>query len=207
MRIVMSQESHALHASETRTGDSMPLLTIGYGSKRSLEEFVELLRRYGVKYLVDVRTNPHSAFRPEFSREAIGATLGKHEIVYVFMGETLGGRPTDPSCYTAGKVDYAKVRQQEWFARGLERLQAGWRSGQRIAVMCAELEPDRCHRSKLIGEALVAGGVAVAHIGEAGAVIPHDAAMTRLTGGQGSLFELGYASRRACQANADEGGE
>jgi uncharacterized protein (DUF488 family) len=112
------------------------------------------------------------------------------------MGDALGGLPTDPICYTEGKVDYSKVREQDWFVRGLDRLETGCRQGHQIAIMCSELEPHRCHRSKLIGEALVARGIAVGHIDETGTVITHDAAMARVNGGQQNLFEGAYTSRR-----------
>lgn len=173
-----------------------PLLTIGYGNARSSEEFVELLHRNGVRYLVDVRTSPYSKFRPEFSKDGLEAILRRAGLAYVFMGDSLGGMPADPGCYTDGTVDYDKCRRREPFIRAVERLESGWRGGQRIAIMCAELEPQRCHRSKLVGEALVARAVAVGHIDEDGAVITHAAAMDRLTGGQGSLFDLGYTSRK-----------
>jgi hypothetical protein len=125
--------------------------------------------------------------------------------VYAFMGDTLGGLPTDPACYTGGKVDYSKVRQRDWFVRGLERLEAGWRSGHRIALMCAEIEPNRCHRTKLLGEALAARNVPIEHIDEEGQLITQQAAMLRLTGGQGTLFELGYTSRRIYKPEGDGG--
>ena len=186
---------------------SAALLTIGYGSQRTSEEFVELLHRYGVKYLADVRTKPFSKFRPEFSKDALAAMLRRHEIAYVYMGDTLGGLPSDPTCYTDGKVDYGKVRERTWFEQGLARLEGGCRGGHHIAIMCAELEPNRCHRSKLIGEALVARGIAVSHIDEEGAVITHEAAMARLTAGQGMLFGAEYTSRRTYRSAADEEAE
>lgn len=183
---------------ETRsTGASaMPLLTIGYGGERSSEEFVGLLTRYGVKYVVDVRTKPYSKFRPEFSRDALEAILRRADLSYLFMGDTLGGMPGDPSCYTGGKVDYTLIAGKEWFRRGIDRLEAAWKAGHRVAIMCAELEPDRCHRSKLIGEALVARKVLIGHIDEDGDVISHQAVLDRLTGGQGALFDLGMTSRK-----------
>lgn len=174
----------------------MPLLTIGYGGERTSDEFVALLNQYGVRYLVDVRTKPYSKFRPEFSKEGIEIIARKAGITYVFMGDTLGGLPSDQSCYTEGKVDYAKVRAREWFQRGLDRLDNGWRAGHRLAIMCAELEPERCHRSKLIGEALADRGVVVGHIDEDGAVINQQAVLDRLTGGQGALFDTGLTSRK-----------
>lgn len=185
----------------------MPLLTIGYGGRRTSEEFVGLLHQYGVRYLADVRTKPFSKFRPEYSKEALAAILRLHGIVYVYMGDTLGGLPSDPACYTDGKVDYHKVREREWFAAGLQRLETGWRAGHRIVLMCAELEPDRCHRSKLIGEALVARTIPVGHIDEDGAVISHLAAMARLNDGQTALFGTAYTSRRAYRPVTSEDSE
>jgi uncharacterized protein (DUF488 family) len=165
-----------------------PLLTIGYGNQRSFDDFAALLLSHGVNYLVDVRTKPFSKFRPEFSREPLAANLRRSGITYVSLGETLGGRPSDPTCYTNGKVDYGKVRERDWFAEGLTRLETGWREGHRIAIMCAELAPERCHRTKLVGEALAASGVLVGHLDENGVVISHEAAMARLHRGQTSLF-------------------
>lgn len=180
----------------------MPLLSIGYGNERSAEEFVSLLNQYGVKYLVDVRTKPYSKFRPEFSRAALEINLPRAGIAYVFMGDTLGGLPSDASCYTEGKVDYTLVRERPWFRRGLDRLEAGWRAGHRIAIMCAELEPQRCHRSKLVGEALAAREVPIGHIDEDGAVITQKAVLDRLTGGQAALFGNDLTSRKRYDPNA-----
>lgn len=182
----------------------MPLLTVGYGGERSTDNLVELLRYYGVRYLTDVRSKPFSKFRPEFSRDALMAVLRSSGVGYVYMGNVLGGLPTDASCYTNGKVDYCKVRDRDWFIQGLRRLETGWHQGHRIAIMCAELEPERCHRSKLIGEALVARGVTVGHIDEDGAVITHEAVMARIDGGQFTLFDVGYTSRRAYRSAASE---
>ncbi len=185
----------------------MQLLTIGYGGERSSDDFVALLNKYGVKYLVDVRTKPYSKFRPEFSRDAIDVLTRRAGIAYVFMGDTLGGLPSDQSCYRDGKVDYGLVRERDWFKRGIDRLDQGWRTGHRLALMCAELEPERCHRSKLIGEALSSRGVVVGHIDEHGSVVTQPSVLDRLTKGQGALFDLGMTSRKKYRAEADAGEE
>lgn len=164
------------------------LLTIGYGNQRSFDDFVTLLLNHGINYLVDVRTKPFSKFRPEFSQEPLATNLKRNGIVYVMLGDALGGRPADPSCYTDGKVDYSKVREREWFVEELTRLETGWREGHRIAIMCAEAAPERCHRTKLVGEALVAQGVLVAHIDADGVIVSHEAVIARLQRGQIPLF-------------------
>ena len=124
-------------------------------------------------------------------------------LAYVFMGDTLGGLPSDTSCYTDGKVDYSKVRERDWFTRGIDRLEAGWKAGHRLAIMCAELEPERCHRSKLVGEALIARHILVGHIDEDGDVVTQQAVLNRLTGGQSSLFETGLTSRKVYRPHVE----
>jgi uncharacterized protein (DUF488 family) len=182
-----------------------PLLSIGYGSTRSSDELIGLLGRYSVRYLVDVRSKPYSKFRPEFSREALQAILTRAGCKYVFMGDTLGGLPSDTSVYTGGKVDYAKCREKQWFKEGLARLETAYRDGQRLVIMCSELAPERCHRSKLIGAALADAKVALAHIDETGAVITQEQALARLEGGQASLFGLDLTSRRRYQPEGEGG--
>jgi len=163
------------------------LHTIGYGA-RSLEELIATLQAQHLEFLLDVRTAPYSKFKPEFSREPLQAALEARGIHYVFLGDTLGGQPRDPECYTDGKVDYTKVRQQPFFQSGLERLRKAHEQRVRAVLMCSEGRPEQCHRSKLIGEALAAAGIPVRHIDENGQVLTQAQVMDRLTGGQLDLF-------------------
>jgi uncharacterized protein (DUF488 family) len=163
------------------------LHTIGYGS-RTVDQLVAALTANRIEYVLDVRTSPYSKFKPEFSREPLEAALKAGGIRYVFMGDTLGGQPRDPDCYTDGKVDYDKVRQQEFFKSGLERLLKAHEQHVRAALMCSEGRPEQCHRSKMIGEALAAAGIPVRHIDEDGQVLTQTKVMDRLTGGQFDLF-------------------
>jgi uncharacterized protein (DUF488 family) len=172
------------------------ILTIGYGA-RSMPEFVDALQAAGVQYLVDVRSAPYSKFKPEFSKRALAAELEAHRIRYLFMGDSLGGMPDDPETRDeAGHVDYGRLRLRTAFHAGLERLEAGWEAGHRIAIMCSEGKPQECHRTKLVAEKLVANGVPVAHIDEEGAIRSHAEIMAMITDGQETLFgEHAAASR------------
>jgi hypothetical protein len=87
--------------------EKIPIYTIGYGN-RSLDSFIATLQQYQIAYLVDVRTAPYSRFKPEYSKEALAAALQAKGIRYLFLGDKLGGRPPDPTCYTDGKVDYER---------------------------------------------------------------------------------------------------
>jgi uncharacterized protein (DUF488 family) len=168
-------------------GGEPTLHTIGYGT-RTLEELVAALKAHRVEFLLDVRSSPYSKFKPEFSKEALEAVLKARGIRYVFIGDTLGGQPRDPDCYTDGKVDYEKVRQQPFFQAGLERLRKAHEQRLRAALMCSEGRPEQCHRSKMIGEALAAVGISVAHIDEDGQLLSQTQVMDRLTGGQLDFF-------------------
>ncbi len=179
---------------------SQTLHTIGYGT-RTLDELVAALKANRIEYLLDVRSSPYSTYRPEFSREVLEAALKAHGVRYLFMGDTLGGQPRDPDCYTDGKVDYQKVRAQPFFQSGLARLREAHEQRRRVALLCSEGRPEQCHRSKLIGEALAAAGIPVLHIDEDGQLLTQRQVMDRLTGGQLDLFGgPGLRSRKRYEA-------
>jgi len=166
----------------------IPIYTIGYGN-RSIEEFVELLQRYEIKFLADVRSQPHSRFNPEFSQEALEKRLKQHSIRYIFMGDTLGGRPRDSTCYIEGRVNYAKVREKPFYQQGINYLHTAWGKQLHVALMCSEAKPQECHRSKLIGNTLIEQDIEVAHIDEAGEIKTQKQINQALTGGQLLLFD------------------
>lgn len=178
----------------------IPIYTIGYGG-RTPHELATLLKEREVECLVDVRSAPYSRFRPEFGREALQAFLDSLGLRYVFLGDSLGGRPGDESCYTDGKVDYDRIRQRDFFRRGIERLRKASEQGMSVALMCSEGKPEECHRSKLIGVALEEAGLEVRHLDEQGQLQSQAAVIHRNTGGQASLFpeETGFTSRKRYQ--------
>ncbi len=185
----MSTPADSAHGASVPAGseDGPTLHTIGYGA-RTFDELVAALKAHHIEYLLDVRSSPYSKFKPEFTKEALEVALKARGIRYVFVGDTLGGQPRDPDCYTDGKVDYEKVRQQPFFQAGLERLRKAHEQRLRAALMCSEGRPEQCHRSKMIGEALAAAGIPVAHIDEDGHLLTQTQVINRLTGGQLDLF-------------------
>lgn len=166
---------------------AIPIYTIGYGN-RTLEELIALLQQYDIRYLIDVRTSPYSRFKPEFGKEALEQALRPQGIRYVFMGQELGGRPTDPDCYVDGKVDYDRVREKPFYQAGIQRVHTAWKKQLPVVLMCSELRPQECHRAKLIGETLTQLGLPVQHIGEQGQLQSHADVINTLTHGQLTLF-------------------
>ncbi|RMD60210.1 DUF488 domain-containing protein [Candidatus Parcubacteria bacterium] len=171
------------------------IYTVGYG-KRELDELVSLLKEHGIGFLIDVRSTPYSKFRPEFSKDNLACALQREGIRYVFMGDLLGGRPAGKECYVNGKVDYERLKVTEPFRQGICRLRTAWEKGLRVCIMCSEGRPEKCHRSKLIGEVLEAEDIPVRHIDADGNVVSQQTIIQILTRGQQSLFGETFTSRK-----------
>lgn len=175
------------------------LYSIGHGNK-SFEEFEEELRSFGIQYLIDVRSKPYSKWNPSFNQEALRSLLQKRGFVYVYMGDTIGGMPSDPSCYTDGHIDYAKVCEKPFFQEGFARLLTAAEKELKVAVMCSESEPEKCHRSKLIGQELLKYAISMNHIVGVGKSQSQETVMAILTKGAGTMTLFGeetFVSRKS----------
>ncbi len=142
--------------------DALPtVLTIGH-STRPLEEFIRLLQAHGVTRVVDVRTVPRSRHNPQFNRDTLPGALDAAGIGYVHMAQ-LGGlrhaRSDSPNTgwRNASFRGYADYMQTPEFGKALDEL-IQLAKQDRVALMCAEAVPWRCHRS-LIADALLVRGI------------------------------------------------
>lgn len=150
-------------------GPACRVLTVGH-STRPIEAFVELLLAHGVTQLVDVRTVPRSRHNPQFNGDALPASLANAGIGYAHAPGLGGFRHALPESPNAGWRNlsfrgYADYMQTADFAADLAGVIELSRSD-RIALMCAEAVPWRCHRS-LIADALLVHGVACCEIASA----------------------------------------
>lgn len=137
--------------------------TIGH-SNHSIETFLELLERYEIEVLVDVRTNPFSRFSRQFSHDPLKSAIQSAGLKYLHLGKELGGKPKESEFYDAeGHIDYARIANSQRFAEGIERLAAGC-ANYRVVIMCAEENPTECHRRRLIGPVLAQHGIEEKHI-------------------------------------------
>jgi uncharacterized protein (DUF488 family) len=166
----------------TKATSQSPIFAIGH-STRPIQEFVLILRAHSITTLVDIRTIPKSRHNPQFDGDALRASMAEDGIRYLQMKD-LGGlrRPLKGSLTNAGWVNdsfrgFADYMQEERFRAALQKLidvsrrttKAG---APRVAIMCAEGNPFRCHRS-LVADALQARGVRVVHISGPGKGPPH----------------------------------
>lgn len=144
------------------------LYTIGYGN-RNPEVFLSLLKEFKIEYLIDIRSKPYSKYNPSFNQNELKRILELNSIKYVFMGDTIGGRPTDLSCYDSeGKVNYDAIKGKEFFQSGIDRLKTAYSKNINVVLMCSESKPCECHRSKLIGAVLDIEKITLSHIDEYG---------------------------------------
>ena len=164
------------------------VFTIGYGN-RSIDDFMEIIRRTGVKYLLDVRSTPYSRYSPAFNRETLEATCSEASVKYLFMGDKLGGKPQSDRCYDIeGRVDYNILQEEEYFVAGLSRVENAVAQNIDVVLMCSELRPEQCHRSKLIGRALEKRGISLHHFDADESIVEQSDVIARLRSGQPSIF-------------------
>lgn len=152
--------------SERATGTPLVVMTVGH-STRTIEEFIHLLRSHGVHRLVDVRTVPRSRHNPQFNRDQLSPSLHAARLHYSYMPGLGGFRHARQDSVNMGWRNasfrgYADYMQTPEFQQHLEAL-IMLAQQEKIAVMCAEAVPWRCHRS-LIADALLIRGIEVREI-------------------------------------------
>jgi uncharacterized protein (DUF488 family) len=152
----------------------LTIYTIGH-SNVTADKIIELLGKYNVQSVVDVRTSPYSKYAPQFNREMLELFLKRAGIDYYYAGKKLGGRPSDPSCYKDGQVppdgnadflrlvDYPMVMTKSWYQQGIQQLIENGKQ-KLTAVMCSEEDPAHCHRQHLISQTLLKMDTEVLHI-------------------------------------------
>jgi uncharacterized protein (DUF488 family) len=142
----------------------MRVWTIGHGT-RTGEELIGMLRRAGVRTLVDVRRFPGSRRNPQFNRGALEASLAAAGIAYRHA-EALGGRLSGEP----GEERFACIRTPAFRSYAARMGTPQWQEALADALgeaepclMCAETAWTKCHR-RFIAELLVARGHEVLHV-------------------------------------------
>lgn len=126
------------------------LATIGYEG-HTLESFLALLAAHGIDMVVDVRALPVSR-KPGFAKKALALALAQNGMGYVHM-PALGTPKAGREAAARGERDRfdaifaAQLALPEAHAalEDVATLAQRWR----IALLCLEREPARCHRSRI----------------------------------------------------------
>jgi len=142
------------------------LFTVGH-SNRTLNELVAMVTGAGITTLVDVRAEPKSRHNPQFNEDSLRAACLNASVTYHWAGRHLGGlravRADSPHvALTEGLRGFADHMETETFKKAAAQLSRMAASGP-TAILCAEREPENCHRS-LISDYLLLQGLRVIHL-------------------------------------------
>jgi uncharacterized protein (DUF488 family) len=133
------------------------------------EDFVALPTARGVDLVADVRAHPGSRSSPHFPGDILPGWLAADGIGYAHLA-ALGGRRrrqdvdprTNAGWQNTSFKNYADHTLLPEYEDGIRELTA-LAADRRVAVMCAEPMPWRCHRL-LVANTLVARGWQVLHV-------------------------------------------
>lgn len=138
------------------------LYSIGH-SNQTQDEFLALVKVFGVNSIVDVRSVPASKYSPQFNQDSLKDFLNVHKVQYLHFGEEFGARRTD-SIDENGQVNFELAVKTPVFLSGALRVFRGLERGYKIAFMCSEANPLECHRFALVSRYFYEKGIDVQHI-------------------------------------------
>lgn len=128
------------------------IYTIGH-SNHPILKLIEILKINEIELVVDVRRFPTSKHNPQFNKPLLKSALENSGIGYQFMGEKLGG-----------KGDLKEISAKPEFDQGILELVEMVNQEKKVTILCAEENPQNCHRQHLLTPALEAKGLKVSHI-------------------------------------------
>jgi uncharacterized protein (DUF488 family) len=148
--------------------------TIGHSSHPA-EHFIDLLRQHRIEVLVDARSAPYSRYTPQFDRDALRDLAAAAAAKYLYLGDTIGGRPKDENHYDEqGRALYSKMGKDQDFLETIARLERG-ADDYRVVLLCSEEDPAHCHRRLLVGRVLMERGAELLHLRGDGRIQSDDA--------------------------------
>ncbi|MBD2439464.1 DUF488 domain-containing protein [Nostoc sp. FACHB-110] len=113
------------------------ILTFGYGNRKDYAKFLEYLRNFNVECVVDVRMVPRAWSRKWYG-EQIKILCESNNIEYI--SKTALGN-------TSGKENWIPLNQEEADQALYEIAQLAQKGN--ILLLCAEMNPNRCHRKEV----------------------------------------------------------
>lgn len=124
-----------------------------------------LLQDAGIDEVVDVRSTPYSQWAPFANRENLEKLLSSFEIRYLYLGDSLGGHIPDlKGNKMSDKLQaYDEMKKNPAFQNGIDKL-INEMDRRRVCIMCAEEDPESCHRRLLVGTSIMEQGISLIHL-------------------------------------------
>jgi uncharacterized protein (DUF488 family) len=128
--------------------------TIGYGGLKSFDELKDILDGNGITMLIDIRSKPYSR-----KWKKTDVSWNKKALQEYFSGRynhmvEMGGLGYESNEYERW-IKIAKIRINEII--DLSKMH-------KVALMCAEKDPNKCHRKLFAARALEELGFSVYHL-------------------------------------------
>ena len=140
------------------------IYTLGH-SNYPFDKFIEILKKYNINCVVDIRAIPYSKYNTQYNKEFFQSNLKKLGYTYIYMADEFGAKRKTRSSYNdQGYADFDKVVLEDDFRKGIERLKIGCAKNYKIVLLGAMQEPIRCPRAILLGKELIKEGFDVKHI-------------------------------------------
>lgn len=131
----------------------MNLYTIGF-SKKSAEEFFDILKSNNVIRLIDIRLNNKSQLAGFTNVKHLPYFLNIHDIEYVYYPdlapskELLNGYKNKSISWNEYELEYNKILSKRNIADKID-----WNTLQNSVLLCSEPTAEKCHR-RLLAEYL-----------------------------------------------------
>lgn len=126
------------------------IYTIGY-SCFEIDNFINVLKKYNIKCLIDVRSNPYSKYHSDYNKPNLQNVLNSSGIIYRNYKLEFGAHQEGLEYYTDGYLDFSKYTKSEPFLDGIRMVESGMKMNYTFVLMCAEKDPSTCHRNIMIG--------------------------------------------------------
>lgn len=144
-------------------GTAVSVWTLGH-SHHPLELVLERLTDHEIQRVIDVRSKPYARRAVQYNRPELEVSLPHAGMTYEWLGDKLGQRPEGERFYDAeGHTLYDELLKEPWFMKAIGLLEHD-ADRERVALLCLEEQPERCHRWALIGKLLSSRGARVLHV-------------------------------------------
>lgn len=183
------------------------VFSIGH-SNLSYRSFANLLRKWSIEQVVDVRSIPYSRYVPHFNYEVIRRKLQQSGFGYEYLGNQLGSHNSRMRNSCENPSDYRRQIACDAFNDGIAQLRE-LLTEKRVAIMCVESDPYRCHRHTILAGELAKKAMATQHILKNGQVrsafdAPMEKRITDERWVQRSLFDSLDAEPLATGSSSNE---
>lgn len=147
--------------------------TIGY-SGFLINDFITTIQSNNISLIIDVRSQPYSQYFSDYNKESLQQKLESQGIHYRNYVTEFGARQDDRQYYSSnGYLDFELYDKSPSFLNGIEKLIKSMAKGYKFALMCAEKDPSKCHRTILVAKAFHDAGYKVIHL------LPNNVKMTQ----------------------------